>query len=263
MLIEIITIGDELLSGNVLDTNTQFLSDHLFRHGFMVEYHTGLRDDETKMVTAFETASDRADIVLVTGGLGPTADDFTIEMAAKTFGKKLVCDQSVLHYLETWYAGHHIPLQDNTRKQAHVPEGALTFINKEGTAPGVYCHYKKSHFYFMPGVPREMRWLFTTHILPHILSLHPLKQSVATRFFKTFGSPESALDAELNTLFSDRVTLGGVRVGYRVAFPEITLKLTAYGQGELEAQDKLDEASQIIRSKFASVIYSEDEEGTL
>jgi len=88
MLIEIITIGDELLSGNVLDTNTQFLSDHLFRHGFMVEYHTGLRDDETKMVTAFETASDRADIVLVTGGLGFIGSNFIRYILKKYQGEQ-------------------------------------------------------------------------------------------------------------------------------------------------------------------------------
>ena len=121
MIIEILTIGDEILSGDILDTNKQYLSESCWSSGLHVHFHTGVRDDEKDMIEAFTRAAERADVVLVTGGLGPTVDDFTIEVAAKAFKTKLVWDDDTLDYLTSWYQKKKIALKDNNKKQALIP----------------------------------------------------------------------------------------------------------------------------------------------
>src|SRR3990167_8834611 len=149
MKVEIITIGDEILSGDIVNTNVVFLSEALWLQGLIVDYQSAVRDDPNTIRQALLLAARRADVVIVTGGLGPTGDDFTIEIAAKTFHKKLV---------------------QNKSKQALIPSGAKVYLNPVGTAPGIGLKFKGVSFYFLPGVPKEMKALFGKNILPEILA---------------------------------------------------------------------------------------------
>lgn len=261
MKIEILTIGDEILSGNIVDTNKAYLSDKLWLAGFEVVYHSGVRDDEVTITEALLLATSRSDIVIVTGGLGPTADDFTIEVAAKTFKKKLVSDPKILRKLEQCFVKLGRPLKENNKKQARIPEGAWTFDNRFGTAPGIVMDYKKVRLYFLPGVPKEMKNLFDDSVLPDILSLNKENELFfISKMLKCFGSAESDLDYALKDLYVNRTEIENVRVGFRAHFPETFIKISAWHKNKKSAQETLNQVEEKIRAKVGDYIYGEGDD---
>lgn len=263
MIVEILTIGDEILSGDILDTNKQYLSEKCWLNGLAVENHTGVRDEESRIAEALARASERADVVLCTGGLGPTMDDFTIEVAAKTFGVPLVEDKPVLDYLVDLLKRRGRELSPNNRKQALIPEGGTAFVNVTGTAPGVYFCYRGKHFYFMPGVPREMKYLFESFMLPHILSLRRDAMHYESVVLKTFGETEAALDRALADLFRERVNIANVRAGFRVAFPEIFIKLSAWDADSQKARADLNVAREAVEARVGRFVYARGSDVTM
>lgn len=263
MIVEILTIGDEILSGNVLDTNKRFLSDELWRNGFLVKHHTSVCDDEEAIIDALHRAQGRAAIVLCTGGLGPTMDDFTVEVAAKAFGTTVEYHEETLKQLEDWYKKRGRVLKENSRKQALVPVGGRVISNRKGTAPGVYYQFKKSHFYFMPGVPTEMKEMFQGFILPELLKTRGQTLFFATRFLKTFGSTEAELDDKLQDLAHSRTHIDNARIGFRYHFPEVTIKVSVWDKSEKQAQNDLNQVLDTIRGRIGEFIYSENENDSL
>lgn len=262
MKVEILTIGDEILSGDILDTNKQFLSTQLWENGFEIICHTSIRDDEHAITQAILEAQKRVDIVICTGGLGPTRDDFTIEIAAKTFGVGCEFDQQTVKLLQDWYHKQGRELAENNKKQALIPQGGQALHNRFGTAPGVYYCFKGVHFYFLPGVPKEMKAIFAESVFPAVLQIRQQageKIFFATKRLHTFGIPESQLDRELAPLFDSRVGIGNVRIGYRVRFPDILVKLSAWAESAQEANQSLEKVLSQVRQKAQKYIYSEDE----
>lgn len=263
MIIEIISIGDEILAGNIVDTNKQYLSDVCWQHGFRVEYHTGVRDDEKAIREALLRAAERADAVLCTGGLGPTADDFTIEVAAGTFGVPLVEDPETLKHLKDLYNKKKRELTDNDRKQALIPQGGRALANRIGTAPGVYFPFKDTHFYFMPGVPAEMKYIFGRSVLGDLVKNRKEAMHFATRLLKTFGCAESDLDNKLKDLFHDRTAIANARIGYRFHFPEVFIKVSVWDKDKGKAQKDLQTVVDKLYERIGKFIYSENEAVTL
>lgn len=267
MKIEILTIGDEILSGNITDTNKAWLSDQLWRAGFHVAYHSGVRDDPPAIRDSLLLARERSDAVIVTGGLGPTADDFTIEIAAQTFNRPLVLDQPSLDHIYDLFNKMGRPVKDNNKKQAMIPTGAKALFNKEGTAPGVYLEEtflnkfsdrfsnKKIPFYFLPGVPREMKHLFSTFVLPDLLTRQSEPVHLETRFYKCFGVGESDLDFALKDLFDERTTIEGIRVGYRAHVTETSIKLSSWNKDPQLAKKKLLTVEEKILSRIGAYVY--------
>lgn len=260
MQIEIITIGDEILSGNVVDTNTATLSDKLWLNGFDVAYHTGVRDDADKIREVLLLASNRADVIVVTGGLGPTSDDFTLEIAAKTFRKKLILDAGYLRYLQQLFKQWGRPFTDAGKRQAYVPHGAKTYRNRVGTAPGVGIKYKKAQFYFLPGVPKEMKQLFEDFILPEIISLRKEKIFFESKMLKCFGAAEADLDKALRDLYINRLNIENVRVGFRAHFPETFIKLSAWHKEKSKAREILKKVEGKVKERVGRYVYGEGEE---
>lgn len=260
MTIEVIAIGDEILSGNIVDTNTAYLSDKLWIEGLEVTYHSAVRDDPPKIREALLLAADRAELVLVTGGLGPTADDFTLEIAAKTFRRKLVLNQPYLQYLKNLYRKWGRTMSANNEKQAVIPEGAKTFENRVGTAPGVEVIYKKTAFYFMPGVPAEMKQLFQDFILPEILRARKSKKIFKSKVLRCFGLPESDLDYALKDLYHERLMIENVRVGFRAHFPETLIKLSAWDNNADAAMGRLTKIAAKIRERLKDTVYGEGDD---
>lgn len=260
MQVEIITIGDELLSGNVIDTNTAWLSDQLWLKGIEVAYHTGVRDDAEKIKEALLHAAGRAELVLVCGGLGPTADDFTIEVAAKAFKRKLVLDQHYVRYLENLFRQWGRPLTETSRKQAYVPLGAKTFQNRVGTAPGIGVKFKKTQVYFMPGVPKELKQLFHDFILPEILSLRKKALHFESKLLKCFGSAEADLDSALKDMYVNRVDIENIRTGFRAHFPETFIKLSAWDKSADHAKKRLHDVEAKIRERIGKYVYGEGDD---
>lgn len=263
MIVEIISIGDEILAGNILDTNKQYLSDACWQLGFKVEYHTSVRDDEKAIRDALLHAAERADAVICTGGLGPTSDDFTIDVAAKTFGAELVTDQASLDYLQKLFERKGRELKENNKKQALIPKGGRALENTIGTAPGVSFEFKKTQFYFLPGVPREMIFIFKKSVLPDLLSKRPDQIYFKTKFLKTFGSTESDLDNKLRDLMHDRTEIENARIGFRFHFPEIFIKISVWDADEKKAEQSLEKVVTQIYDRIGEFVYSENEDQTL
>ncbi|EKD41325.1 MAG: hypothetical protein ACD_73C00768G0004 [uncultured bacterium] len=260
MRAEIITIGDEVLAGNVVDTNTTFLADQLWLNGIIVSYHAAVRDDESDIIRALDMATSRSDLVLVTGGLGPTADDITISSATKLFRKKLELNHDVLKHLEALFKKVGREPSENNNRQAYIPSGARVFLNRLGTAPGIVYAFRKKAIYFMPGVPKEMKALFTEQMLPEILAKLKRPEIFVHELLKCFGSPESTLDLALKDLYTSKLEIDGVRVGFRVSFPETFIKLSAWGQTKQEALEALDVAKAKVMERVSGAYYGHNED---
>ena len=258
MKVEIITIGDEIISGDILNTNVQYLAQQCWDLGLQVEYHTTVRDLEGEMREAFDRAAKRAQIVICTGGLGPTADDFTIEAAAQFFKKPLVCDDGTLQHLIRMYEDKGRELKDNNKKQAFVPQGGQALFNSIGTAPGVFYEHHGVAFYFLQGVPREMKTLFQDSVLPDLVNRQGVKRIFQKKFIRLFGISESDVDHKLQDLFSDRTHIGQARIGFRAQFPEIMLKVSVWNESQSSSQAILDEVVSAIQDRLAPYIFSYD-----
>ena len=190
--IELLIIGDEILSGRTTDRNASFMTDRLAGAGFTVRHISVVGDDMDDLVRALRIAAERADIVLATGGLGPTSDDMTVEAAAGAFGRPLALDEDVLRNIEDLFRRRKRFMSESNRRQAMLPEGAAALPNTLGTAPGIRMEYGKTVLYFMPGVPAEMQAIFTVSVLPEIArSFEP--EPVETASVRVTGISESEL----------------------------------------------------------------------
>jgi len=196
MKIEIITIGDELLIGQTADTNSQWMTRQLSNHGLQVGRITSLPDQLDVLVEAFEQATKRSQVVLVTGGLGPTHDDLTRQAITRFWGAKWKMNSDVYQRLENYLAQRGYGVSALNREQALTPEGALVFINQVGTAPAMGMEMKGCWFYFMPGVPSEMRGLMESSILPD-LTKRGAEDYYLYKIIVTQGLPEAHLAEKL------------------------------------------------------------------
>jgi len=191
--VEIITIGDELLIGQVTDTNSAWMAVELNKAGFDVQYKTTVGDNEKDMLDAFERAFSRVSIVLVTGGIGPTKDDITKQTLCRFFDTRLVFDESVLQNIQQIFEGLSRTLNELTREQAYVPENAVIIQNKIGTAPITWFEKGGKVLVSMPGVPYEMKWVMTEEILPRLQRTFPMTDSIQHQTFWVKNFTESLL----------------------------------------------------------------------
>jgi nicotinamide-nucleotide amidase len=176
--VEIITIGDELLIGQVIDTNSAWMAVELNKAGFDVRYKTTVGDNETDILDAFERALSRASVVLVTGGIGPTKDDITKRTLCRYFHTRLIFDEATLRNIRELFEGLNRTLNDLTRNQAYIPENAVIIQNKMGTAPITWFDKDGKVLVSMPGVPYEMQWVMTHEILPRLQKAFPTANSI-------------------------------------------------------------------------------------
>ena len=196
MRAEIISIGSELVNGQNLDTNSQWLSRGLAAVGIPVHFHTTLGDDLEENIAAFRVAIDRADLVLITGGLGPTQDDLTREALAQVAGKRLVEHAASLEAIEAMFARRNRPMAERNRVQALLPEGAEPLSNRVGTAPGIWTKLGTALVGCLPGVPSEMRLMFDEQVLPRLKRLGLISQFIIHHKINMFGKGESDIEAE-------------------------------------------------------------------
>ena len=259
MKVEILAIGTEVVQGDVVNSNASWLSTQMIDKGFEVQFHSAVPDEENLMLDAMARAASRAQIVLVTGGLGPTVDDFTLEVAAKFFGRKLVQHAESLERLKTFFKAFNRTMTPNQEKQAMLPEGCTVLKNEVGTAPGVYYLYQNTHFGFFPGVPSEMKKMFSEAFWP---LLEPYSTGQIKRYRRTlrcFGLPEGQLDHLVKGSRKQQAEFLGVELGFRVRFPEIDIRLQTSALKAQEAEDKLDEASDAILREVGEHIFGQDE----
>ncbi len=257
MKAEILTIGDELLRGEILDSNKSFLAARLCELGVEAYRQTSIRDDLGELVDAFRCAAARSDLILVSGGLGPTRDDRTTESIAKAFGRKLVLDTASLREIEQYFVRRGRTMAESNAKQAYFPEGSEVLRNPLGTAPGFALQESKSWFFCMPGIPAELVKMMNESVVPQIEKRSDLRKEVSsTILLRTFGIGESSLEEALKDCFHG----SGVTLGFRIAFPDLFLRLTAKGNEPAKVQAHLAQAQAVLRERLGAVLYGEEQE---
>jgi len=252
MNIEVITTGDEVMQGVIVDTNTAWIAERCVQLGHDVVRHASVRDDLKDIGNVLKEAASHADAVIVTGGLGPTADDLTIEAAAGAFGVKLICDEDVLAEIRHFFERGGRPQSSSNDKQAMVPEGGIVLPNRVGTAPGIQVKLGGAEFFFLPGVPKELYQIFNDSVMPWLAER--MKGVVRERVLRCFGIPEASIDENLQG-----VNLGGARLSFRVQYPEILLKLVARADSSSDADRVIDGVAKEISARLGDVIYGEGE----
>ncbi|MFM7136069.1 MAG: competence/damage-inducible protein A [Planctomycetota bacterium] len=261
MRAEVIAIGDELVTGQRLDTNSRWLSAELAVLGIPVGFHTTAADTLEAGVEAFRIAGGRADVVVATGGLGPTADDLTRDVLAALAGRPLVLSEPSLREIEARFAARGVPCPASNRRQAMFPEGSRVIPNPNGTAPGIDLSLdvggRRSRVFALPGVPSEMKPMWSAAIAPAIVTMLPESATILQRRIKCFGAGESAIEAML----PDLVRRGrDPLVGITAHEATITLRIAARGRDEAECQGKIAATESVIRECLGPLVFGVDDE---
>ncbi len=260
MKVQILSIGNEVLSGDIVNTNAAWLSEELWKQGFEVLKHVTIADDEKSIREELLSAVSKVDVLISTGGLGPTVDDFTVEVAAKSFGLSLEKHPEVMAQLDQYYISRGRTMTPNQEKQAMIPKGGEALINPVGSAPGVRVEYQGVNYFFLPGVPKEMKEIFQNSVLPWLLQNRRPPVYFKSKTLRCFGAEEAKLDHLIQPLLKDRVGLGNAKLAFRVSVPEVLLKVSSWGEDEIKAQKYLNEAVRLLRSVVGEYVYGEDEE---
>jgi nicotinamide-nucleotide amidase len=262
MRAEVIAIGDELTSGQRLDTNSQWLSAELGVLGVPVVFHTTATDTLEAGVAAFRAAAARADVIVATGGLGPTADDLTRDVLAAVTDSPLELSASALEAVESRFARRGMPMPETNRRQALFPRGARIIPNPDGTAPGIDLDVTRAggraRVFALPGVPAEMRTMWRASVLPAILDMLPERATIVQRRIKCFGAGESAIEAMLPDIIQrGREPL----VGITAHEATITLRIAARGRDEAECRSAIAATEATIRGCLGPLVFGvEDDE---
>ncbi len=268
MRVEIVAVGTELLLGQIPDTNSQWLGEHLAANGISSHFHQHVGDNHERIVLAFRTALARSDAMIVCGGLGPTQDDITRAALAEVLNVPLVRDEQIVATIRAMFVSRGRTMPDNNLLQADVPLGATIIPQTRGTAPGLVCSVGQKVVYAVPGVPYEMTDMFERAILPDLLARQRLagETSVITsRVLRTWGASESALAEALGERFDELAGDGRVTIAFLASGIEgIKVRLTARGDDAEHATRLLAGEEVVIRAliseKLGDIIFGADQE---
>lgn len=252
----IISIGNELLNGQVMNTNAAFIAQKLNSAGIGVQQIVTIGDDETQIVSAFDAYLQKHDIAVVTGGLGPTHDDVTRSAVCKFFNTDLILDDAALTNIKAIMQKRNIPLTKTAEDQARVPRGCIVIPNRHGTASGMLFERGNKFFIVMPGVPYEMESMVTDFLLPYFQKKN-VGQVIYQRTLKTTGISESSLTTQLGDL---NQLLQGASLAFLPAPSGVRLRITVIERETQRAEQKLKEVENRIRTKAEKHIYGIDEE---
>jgi nicotinamide-nucleotide amidase len=256
----ILAIGDEIVGGITVDTNSAFLAERLRSAGIEPVSISAVADEESVILRAFERALDDGEVVISTGGLGPTADDLTTACVARLTRRQLQLDAAFLWAIEHWFRAAAHEMTANNRKQALFPEGATIVPNASGTAPGFICPVERGaglrHVICLPGVPREMQQMVDETVLPWLVGRGDGRQ-FASRVFSTFGLTESKLDE----LLAGLIERAEARVSFRAAFPRIQARVTIEGGRGESLEARLDQLEARVRERLGTSLYAVGDEG--
>lgn len=255
---EVVTIGSELVLGQLVDTNAAFIARGLAEIGVGLAYHTTVGDDRELMVNALRTAMDRCRIVIATGGLGPTEDDLTREVAAEVLGTELELRQDLLEYIESLFARMSYTMADNNKRQAYIPKGARVIHNPRGTAPAFLAEQGDRVLICLPGVPFETEPLIGEEILPFIKEKYNLAGRVwINRVLKVCGVGESNVDSQIKEII--RSSENPI-IGLQASPGEIKVRLTAKADSLEEAEKLLDQAEERVKERLGDLIFGYGDE---
>jgi nicotinamide-nucleotide amidase len=259
MLAEIITIGDEILIGQIIDTNSAWIAQKLNTIGLRVKQISSVSDDRQHILTALAEAHQRADVILITGGLGPTKDDITKKTLAEYFNVGLVENQEALANVEKIFRrirGTFTELLDVNKQQALVPENCEVIINKNGTAPGMWFNYEGKIYMSMPGVPHEMMYMMEDSVIPKIKSSLKLP-FIVHKTILTAGEGESYLAEKIADIENSLPPF--IKLAYLPKLGQVRLRLSAYGDNETLLNDKVNEYTAKIVERVGSAVVAQED----
>jgi nicotinamide-nucleotide amidase len=257
MRAEIITIGDEILIGQIVDTNSAFLASELHKTGISVFQISSVQDERTHILTALKEAESRVDLVIITGGLGPTRDDITKKVLCEYFGDHLVENREVLRHIEHLFSTYiSTPISDLNRQQALLPSRAVVLHNKYGTAPGMWMKGSKAVFVSLPGVPFEMKRLFLDQLKPRILSSFK-RPVLLQRTLITYGLGESAI-ADRIVDWEDALP-PHIKLAYLPNLGRVRLRLSTKGADLVSLEQELHTLTESLKSRISDILFGEED----
>ncbi len=256
MRAEIISIGTELLLGEIVDTNAAWLAQQLAAAGVDVFFRTTVGDNAGRIAEAVSLALGRADIVITTGGLGPTVDDVTREAIAMATGRDLVLDESLLMQIRERFAKWNTRMSENNVRQAYLPRGATPIPNPVGTAPAFVVERDDHHIFTLPGVPREMKYLTETRVLPWLRERVGDERIILSKTLRTSAIGESLIDSKI----ADLETSPNPTVGLAAHPGQTDIRITAKATTRPEAERMIREMETRVRERLGDWIYGEGTE---
>jgi nicotinamide-nucleotide amidase len=255
--VEILTVGDELLRGEIVDVNSSTIARRLLDVGLQVEMSVTVGDEKDEIINALREMARRSRVVMVTGGLGPTQDDRTAEAAAEAFGRRLILHEGALERIKTIFRKYGLELTPNNMKQAYVPEDAQVIINPVGTAPGFGFKEGGCLLVFLPGVPREVESMLG-EVIERLVKPHCSPgTAVRSRMFRIFGMTESKIDQLMKGALD---SLEGVSLASLPHYPENRLRVVARASTPQKAEELLLEAQRRIEERLGDCVYGFDDE---
>lgn len=258
---QIISIGNELLIGDTINTNASWIGGFLTELGFKVCSVITIPDHYEMIKKNVDDSLNRFDLTIVTGGLGPTHDDITKKVMADLFESDMVLDEKVLRHVENIFEKRGFLMSDVNKMQAEVPDCSTVLFNKQGTAPGMWFHRKGKYLAVLPGVPHEMKYLMGKGVKLEIEDVFPGREIWLTEYFKTAGIPESTLSDLVGNL--DEFINNGVGIAYLPNPEGVTIRISSSGKDGSEADKKLIKLRKLLNEKASDFIYAKGKETAL
>lgn len=258
MTVELISVGTEILLGNIVNTNAAYLLEQCARLGLSCFYQTVVGDNEERLSAVFRTAFERSDVVILSGGLGPTQDDLTKETVAKVLGRQMILDEASKKSIQEYFTKRRIELTENNWKQAMVPEGAIVVANANGTAPGIIVEEGSKRVILLPGPPNELIPMFEKSIYPYLSEAEP--GIIYSRTVKLCGIGESKAETMVADLIAEQEN---PTIAPYAKTGEVHLRITAKAENEKEAKKLLKPVIKELKNRFGINVYTTDENVTL
>ena len=254
---EIICVGSEILLGHIINTNASYLSQKLAAEGIDIFHQSVVGDNPRRLFEAIHTALRRSDIIITSGGLGPTIDDITISAIASSLSLPLVFDKKVLRSIESHFKKRRIKMPSDNKRQAYMPEGAIAILNPVGTAPASIIQYGNKSIIALPGPPRELIPIFEGSVIPYLRKGYGVRSTIFTRTIRTTGAPESAVNKKVRRFLEMK---GDVTVGIYASLGEVDIKITAKAKNEKETLGKIRKVESRIVNVLGDIVYGFDDD---
>jgi len=250
---EIVAIGTEMLLGDLIDTNSAFIANQLKAIGVNIYFKTIVGDNLDRISFAINQSHERSQIVVTSGGLGPTVDDMTRQGVARVMGVDLEFRQALYDYIDSYFNRRGFKMTENNRQQAFVPAGAVIIENPRGTAPCFYCEDEKGIIIVAPGVPHEMRYIIEQRAVPIIQEKFDLGEVIRTRVLKTCGLGESRVDQMIGDLFRESVNPS---IGVLAHPGQVDVRITARAESVEKAEEMIDVLDAKVRDLLGFAVYA-------
>jgi nicotinamide-nucleotide amidase len=256
LIVEVIAVGTELLFGQIINTNTATIGAALAERGLDAHFQQTVGDNLERIASSISTALDRADAVILTGGIGPTQDDITREAVCAATGLPMVFNDEYAERLREWWAGRGKTMPKSNLRQAYHPEGAELMMNPRGTAPGLAISHGGKLIFCVPGVPAEMEFLLANDVIPRLVAASGEEKVIVSRLIRTWGRSESDVAETLDDLFEG----ANPSIAFLASASEIKVRITAKADSTVEALTLIEPVETEVRSRLGNTVFGTDDE---